>query len=192
MPQASVERFILQHGPWVLRKLAQWQLSASPPAWEAVPGAEFPVLGIPYRLEIQSGGRSSLTLAADGSANLRLRPGTDAGRVLRRELQALARADFTHRIARVAAEMKMPPPRLSLSSARTRWGSFNPRTGVRLNWRLIHCPPDLIDYVVAHELAHSREMNHSPRFWAVVAALHPDHLAARRRLRQLGPTLPVI
>ncbi len=61
-----------------------------------------------------------------------------------------------------------------------------------INWRLVHLPPHLTDYVVAHELAHLREPNHSPRFWAIVAQLFPDYLSARRELRRLGHALPTL
>ena len=82
----------------------------------------------------------------------------------------------------------MPP--LALSAARTRWGSCSLRSGIRLNWRLIHFPADTVDYVVAHELAHLREMNHSPRFWAVVGEIYPDYQAARDELKRLAANCP--
>ena len=62
---------------------------------------------------------------------------------------------------------------------------------MRLNWRLIHLPLRLIDYVVAHELAHVREMNHSARFRVVVGRLYPDYEAARRELRDCSRLLPI-
>ena len=80
--------------------------------------------------------------------------------------------------------------RLSLSSAQTRWGSCSEKSGIRLSWRLIHAPPRLLDYVVAHEMAHLVEMNHSPRFWKVVERLCPDYRAARDELRRLAATCP--
>jgi predicted metal-dependent hydrolase len=79
--------------------------------------------------------------------------------------------------------------RLSLSSAQTRWGSASSNGTIRLNWRLIHFPMSSIDYVVAHELAHLREMNHSPRFWDVVRSVLPDYEQLRGSLR--GDGLPV-
>jgi len=82
------------------------------------------------------------------------------------------------------------PPPLSLSAARTRWGSCSTRSGIRLNWRLLHFPLPVIDYVVVHELAHLREMNHSPRFWAIVSGVCPNWQALRVELRVLGKTLP--
>ena len=72
---------------------------------------------------------------------------------------------------------------LGLSSARTRWGSASVSGAIRLNWRLLHFTPAVIDYVVVHELSHLRVMDHSPRFWAVVASIFPDHAQLRRRLR---------
>ena len=92
-------------------------------------------------------------------------------------------ADFCGRFA-------IAPPPLSLTSARTRWGSCSRRSGIRLNWRLIHAPLPLIDYVLAHELAHLKEMNHTARFWTEVGRLYPDWQVARRDLRSFGETLP--
>ena len=73
--------------------------------------------------------------------------------------------------------------RLALSSAATRWGSASADGSIRLNWRLVHFALPIIDYVVAHELAHLREMNHSPRFWDVVRSVVPDYEHSRLALR---------
>ena len=73
-----------------------------------------------------------------------------------------------------------------LEQARTRWGSANSRGHIALNWRLIHLAPELIDYVVVHELSHLRHMNHSPAFWATVASILPDHAQRRLALRGVG------
>ncbi|MDR1462599.1 MAG: M48 family metallopeptidase, partial [Azoarcus sp.] len=79
-----------------------------------------------------------------------------------------------------------------LSSARTRWGSCSLKTGIRLNWRLIHFDSSIIDYVIVHELAHLTEMNHSARFWAIVARYFPDYRGARDTLKKLAGQLPVL
>ena len=76
--------------------------------------------------------------------------------------------------------------RLALSSAQTRWGSASADGAIRLHWRLVHFALPTIDYVVAHELAHLRHMDHSPRFWDVVRSVVPDYEEARARLRQEG------
>lgn len=94
------------------------------------------------------------------------------------------------RAAHHAAQLQRPLPRVALSNAQTRWGSCSEKSGIRLSWRLIHAPPRLLDYVVAHEMAHLVEMNHSPRFWKVVERLCPDYRAARDELRRLAATCP--
>jgi predicted metal-dependent hydrolase len=75
-----------------------------------------------------------------------------------------------------------PPPTVKLSNARSEWGSCNHRGVIRLNWRLVQLPPELALYVVAHEVAHLAELNHSPRFWRVLESLLPGHASRRRAL----------
>jgi len=101
-------------------------------------------------------------------------------------LQREASRVFAERAAHFAALLGVRVKRLSLSSAATRWGSANANGSVRLHWRLIQHPLATIDYVVAHELAHLREMNHSARFWSVLRSVVPDYEEARARLRKEG------
>ena len=86
------------------------------------------------------------------------------------------------RVAAFASRIATALPPTRLSNARSEWGSCNHKGEIRLNWRLVQLPPDLADYVVAHEVAHLLELNHSPRFWALVESLFPGHAAARRAL----------
>jgi len=101
-------------------------------------------------------------------------------------LQREARRVFAERTAHFAAKLGVRVRRLALSSATTRWGSASADGSVRLHWRLIEHPLATIDYVVAHELAHLREMNHGPKFWAIVESVVPDYRASRARLRAEG------
>ena len=98
-------------------------------------------------------------------------------------LQRQARQIFEQRCAHFAPQLGVRITRLSLSSASTRWGSASASGAVRLNWRLIHFALPVIDYVVTHELAHLREMNHSPAFWEVVRSVLPDYEQSRGALR---------
>jgi predicted metal-dependent hydrolase len=98
-------------------------------------------------------------------------------------LQRQARRVFEERCAHFAPLLSVHIKRLSLSSASTRWGSASADGSVRLNWRLIHFGLQVIDYVVTHELAHLREMNHSAAFWDVVRSVLPDYEERRGRLR---------
>lgn len=98
-------------------------------------------------------------------------------------------AHFTQRLARFAPLLNVRWTRLMLTNAATRWGSAKSDGTIRLHWRLMQFSPEVVDYVVAHELSHLCHMDHSPRFWATVAAVVPDMLKLRAELR--GSRLPV-
>ena len=80
--------------------------------------------------------------------------------------------------------------RLTIRDQKTRWGSCSAAGTISLSWRLIKAPPEVFRYVVAHEVAHLREMNHSTRFWALVGQLYPDYATARQTLRKLAADCP--
>jgi predicted metal-dependent hydrolase len=105
-------------------------------------------------------------------------------------LQRQARHVFEERCRHFAQRLGVRVTRLALSSAATRWGSASADGAIRLHWRLIHFAPPTIDYVVAHELAHLRVMDHSPRFWDVVRSVIPDVERLREGLRD--ELLPVL
>ncbi len=100
------------------------------------------------------------------------------GKWLRDEAWTFVAPQVEHYARRITAAA----PTLRLSNARSEWGSCNARGEIRLNWRLVQLPPTLAEYVVAHEVAHLVELNHSPRFWALVETLIPGHAALRREL----------
>ena len=105
-------------------------------------------------------------------------------------LQHDARRLFEERLDLYAARLGVSYASFALSSAGTRWGSCTVQRTIRLNWRLIHFALPLVDYVVAHELAHLREMNHSARFWATVGLIYPDYEDAKLALRKRAQELP--
>lgn len=188
-PLRDIETLIREHGGWVLDKLANWREQAAPARFAVVDGATLELLGSPQRLRILPGGRAGARFSA-GEIQLALPPAADPARVLEAALRERARALFSERLAHFAPVLGVATPPLRLSSARTRWGSCSARGNIALNWRLILLPPAIVDYVVCHELAHLKEMNHSPRFWSVVERLCPDWQALRKELRQRGRQLP--
>jgi len=113
--------------------------------------------------------------------------------LLRPRVLALLRAEAARRIggraARHARLLGVSPRALRLKDTRTRWGSCAPDGTLAFSWRLVMAPGWVLDYVVAHEVAHLREMNHSPRFWAELARLSPHRLAAHDWLKRHGPGL---
>ncbi len=100
-------------------------------------------------------------------------------------LRRLAKADLPARTARWAARMGIEYTGVTITSARHRFGSCNSRGGICYSFRLLELPEEVIDYVVVHELAHRLEMNHSPRFYAIVARYLPDYRRRRALLRSL-------
>lgn len=100
--------------------------------------------------------------------------------------QKQAVLDFSRRLAILAAKLGVATPPFALSNAKTRWGSCNSRGEIRLSWRLLQAPPHIINYVICHELAHLKEMNHSAKFWAVVEKLFPNYKEAEKALKHLS------
>lgn len=186
----DIERFVRQHGDWLLEHLRR--RPPPPPQLVLEEGTEFPLLGRVAQLRRGEGRRVRWLQMADGREQLEIPHAVDARRTVLRALQARALAWHRERVAAFCLRLGVPQPPVRLSQARTRWGSCSRASGIRLHWRLIHLPPALIDYVVAHEVAHLLEMNHSPRFWAVVERLYPDWRAARVELRAAASTLPVL
>ncbi|GAA5180841.1 SprT family zinc-dependent metalloprotease [Niveibacterium umoris] len=196
---AETEAFIRHHAAWLIEKLDAHAARPKPERFEVVDGAKLPVLGQDCTIRVMPGAGRARWIESHFDRELQLphRPGQDPRLMLRRVLQRHAldyfagRLDeYLHRLA--ATHPGVPRPALSLTGARTRWGSCSRHSGIRLNWRLIHFEHALIDYVVAHEVAHLIEMNHSPRFWSVVELLCPDWRAARAALKARGHALPEI
>lgn len=186
--QADIERFLRANAAWVLKKIDEWHGHGQARHLAVCDGALIPVLGEDYVLHIQAG--ANRVRWSDRALFLLARPNADLRQLARRALRNRALDLFKERAAHYAALLQRPQPRVALSNAQTRWGSCSEKTGIRISWRLIHAPPRLLDYVVAHEMAHLVEMNHSPRFWAVVERLCPDYRSARGELRRLAATCP--
>jgi len=185
----EIEALISQHSEWVLLKMDEWNRRRGAKLLEIVDGVQLPLLGAPLEVRLAVGNNRAIW-SAQGGLTLCLRSPSDAGRVLEKALREKARTLFFERLTFYAEGHGLTVPHLTLSAARTRWGSCSLKTGIRLNWRLIHFPLPIIDYVVTHELAHLREMNHSPRFWAVVAQLYPNFRTIRTELKRLGAPYP--
>ncbi|MCC6610284.1 MAG: M48 family metallopeptidase [Burkholderiales bacterium] len=187
---AEVEAFIREKQAWVLRKLEEARASRRPTlVWGegvriAYLGGEVAVFGAAPGEASRLAG-THLLLATPGAAHAACLREAALG-----WLRGAALALFRSRVASIAPEIGVEARRVSLSNARTQWGSCSADGRMRLSWRLIHVRPALIDYVVVHELAHLRHMNHSERFWRVVEAACPDYLTARRELRDLSHALP--
>lgn len=107
-------------------------------------------------------------------------------------LKAHAKEVFSHMAVQLlkkhALPQQLPDFSIHLSSPGSRWGSCNSKREIRLNWRLVHYPPLLIEYVIAHELAHLLEMNHSAKFWSAVEGLMPNYKIPHKMLSTMNPS----
>ena len=180
--QQRIASVLNAHASWVVRKMTEWNARRPPPfAWSA--DAQLSFLGKPLRLAPDPAHPRTMRR---GDSLLLPAHRDDAGAMARSTMEWLqlnAKEWFAQRIAHFAPLLRVKIPLLRLSNASTRWGTCHPHGRVHLNWRLIHMPPALIDYVVVHELAHLHEPNHSTRFWRHVEAVLPDHAQRRKMLR---------
>ena len=103
---------------------------------------------------------------------------------VRREGIERAKRIFPERTAYFAKRMGVDYGRITIREQKTRWGSCSSKGNLNFNWKLVLLDPELLDYVVVHELAHRREMNHSKNFWKIVEAELPDYRERRRRLKE--------
>ncbi len=190
VPLREVDAAVQEKAAWILAKLLQMRERPPHPARQVLAwthGADLPYLGGTVRLCVVARGQTPEV--PEGVQVLPLSLPPDASAVQVREaaeawFKKKARALFEERLQHFARQLGVQHRRLSLSSASTRWGSARSDGHIRLNWRLIHLPLAQIDYVVVHELAHLRVMDHSPRFWDTVGEVMPDYRERRRQLRE--------
>lgn len=170
---------------WVLGRLADWQTRQGP-AQRWADGEALPFRGEMLLLRVAHGRRPAVS-HSDGVLAVRVADpdnATTIERVVTAWYRRQAAILFDECVAFYAERMGVSPREIKLSSARTRWGSCTARGVVRLNWRLVRLSLDMVDYVVVHELAHLREMNHSAAFWQVVADACPDYADRRKALKR--------
>ena len=176
----DLARALAKHGAWIERKVADRQA-----AWGQIKAGEAYLLGEAFRLTVLTGATGAVTL--NGSEiRVPLPKGAD---LWSRLVAWYADRAFTRLQARVrhfAAAMSLSPGPLELKEWRRRWGECHPDGALKFNWRLILCPPEVIDYVVVHELAHLKVPGHNPRFWAQVERVLPDYANCRRWLNHAG------
>ncbi len=190
--------------PALLRERAAWVLDAldrlttQSPTVDAplTDGAVLPYLGFDHRLSMRAAANILPAVEHDVSARTltaRFDPARyDLAAVLEWWFRGQARDALTVRAAHFAPPLGVSYARLTVRDTRSRWGSCSSRGGLNFSWRLILAPPPILDYVVIHELAHLREMNHSPRFWAILAEHCPDYQLRQVWLREHGPRLMVV
>lgn len=186
----NAAKFAEERCEWIAARLAEQR-----PKRRLEPGMDLWVFGEPCRL-VAARGRASLE-GPGWERGVRVTLGREKELFGRAALHLLKRQGQTWFAPRLVAHCRALPaltPRLSISNPRSRWGSCTPAdrrrpASVRLSWRLALAPPEVADYVAAHECAHLLEANHSPRFWAHVERLVGDPGRHRAWLRAYGADL---
>ncbi len=192
-PLYVVDAALREKAVWIVRKLheaATRPHPQNPLGMRWADGMELPYLGRTIMLRMDRRQPRSAAPVWDAAGDTLWLPlGADATpaqlqRAMQRWLQDQALILFRQRLAYFAPLLGVRWSNLRLSNARTRWGSAKSDGTVRLHWRLLQFRPEVIDYVVAHELSHLRVMDHSPAFWATVESVVPAYAALRRELKQ--------
>ena len=190
----DIDQALREKSGWILRKLQETQerqqrVEAGRVEWQD--GAILPYLGGALQLQTDPalGATALRGAASDGVPVLGLALSHAAApeeirQAVQTWLMAEAKPLFAARLDHFSPQLEVQWRKLSLSSASTRWGSASTNGAIRLNWRLMHFYPAVIDYVVVHELSHLRVMDHSPRFWDTVRTVVPDYAELRSQLKE--------
>lgn len=188
----AIEQLLRTHAQWVLRKLDEWRVRRAPPRRWA-DGEPLMLLGGPLTLKLVPGGDSVRVHGSELLVGTATAPQPSVSRLVQQWLHSEALHCYRERVEHYRRALGVEiVPQVHLSAARTRWGTCHTSGRIHLNWRLIQMPLRLIDYVVAHEVAHLVELNHSDRFWALVEWLYPHWREARERIERAATTIPRI
>ena len=183
-PKRDIDRFVASKERWIEEHLALSQANAERrEAFSLNYGDTVILRNREYPVVAKAGSRAGF----DGE-HFHLPPGLTAEQIgsdVVRIYRGLAKTHLTERAAYCAKRMNVSPSAVKVNGAKTRWGSCSAKKSLNFSWRLMMADDALIDYVIVHELAHITEMNHSVRFWAIVAGVFPDYRARQKQLRDL-------
>jgi len=180
--------FARGHAEWIAEQLRQVA-----PAEPFCDGATLPIRGVCHVIRHVSCARGAVLQSTPNEERIaELRVSGDAAFLPRRVTDWLKREvknDLNESVLRHATKLGVRPSRITVRDQSSRWGSCSSTRALSFSWRLILAPPDVLDYVAAHEVAHLVHMNHEPEFWRIVGSLTPDYRATMRWLEREGPAL---
>jgi predicted metal-dependent hydrolase len=188
-PTFLIDRFVKSHQAWIEEHVAKMK---SRPAPKKNASNEITVFGKTYKKVIEDSLEEKIGVRILGS-EIRVNPvsntATSIEKSVNQFLKGTAEKYITPRTHQLATKMGISFNNLSYKSQKTRWGSCSSQGNLNFNWKLVHCPPAVIDYVIVHELAHRKEMNHSNKFWDIVRKFDPEYLKHRGWLEREGMDL---
>lgn len=171
------EQLLQENANWVLDKRTKYQAyREQAPERTFEPGETFPYLGEEHELVVESRSQADVV---DGTLRIRQSAVDQSSvkRALENFYRRRARDHFADRADHYAEEMGVEYGKIEIRNQRTKWGSCSTTGTLGLNWRLMMAPPEIVDYVVVHELAHLREPTHDDDFWALVGEHDPNYRA---------------
>lgn len=187
VPDSIISRFVQEHSDWITRHLSKMKEKQ-----DLVDADQLMIFGKVYQKVIHADKSGDVPVYIKNQ-ELHVHPVTNTkasiDRTLTTFLKTTAQKYIVPRTKKLAEVMGMTYTSLTLRDQKTRWGSCSSTGALNFNWRLVQYPVPVIDYVIVHELAHRREMNHSSRFWALVAKYDPEYQAHRRWLKKYGSTV---
>jgi predicted metal-dependent hydrolase len=184
-PKREINALIKKHAAWIEKKQAEArknQKAFAPKKF--IEGEFFFFLGEKYPLHFVEKAKKKLFL--DSDFQMRRSAQNNAAQIFEQWYKKEARQIFNERVGFYAKKYDFSYEKLKLSSAKRRWGSCSERGNINLTWRLVMMPPEIIDYVIVHELCHLREQNHSKAFWTQVKGILSDYKQRRKWLRENG------
>jgi predicted metal-dependent hydrolase len=183
MGRAAALAFVRGETQWVSSQRAQ-----APKQVALAPGAQVPFLGRPHRI-VAAEAKGPAPVWCEGDEIFVSGRAEHAARRLTDFFKREARQAFEQSAMAYGEQLGVRPSRITVRDTASRWGSCSSARSLSFSWRLIFAPDYVRDYVVAHEAAHLKEMNHGPRFWAHVESLTPHARRARKWLRENGRNL---
>jgi len=196
LPKEKIDDFVKSKEAWIHRKLSLTLLQASQRQSHILSysslllyrGKQYPIsVGTAFMPSVKNNNRIGFN-----GTHFFLPPNLTPDQIKANCIKIykiLAKHDLTQKTALFAQQMSLSYKCVKVNSSKTRWGSCSARKSINYSWRLIMADDDIINYVVVHELAHTRVLNHSPAFWKIVESVFPDYLERRRRLRELEKSL---
>jgi len=178
VPPSKGLRFLTAKRAWVMSRI-----EALPQRVPFAEGAVVPVLGIPHRIVRETDPVAPSVVISDGEIRVRSDPVHFTRRVSG-HLAANAANELAKRAHQLAASIGREVVKVTVRDTKSRWGSCSGTGNLSFSWRLIFAPEPILDYVVAHEVAHLVEMNHGPRFWRLVETLSPGSARPRAWLKR--------
>ncbi len=186
----DVDDFLDRHNGWLKSRLSKFSDDAT-----LVDGSSIFIRGVPHRIEHTGTLRGLTHIATDAEGETVLRV-SGLPENLRKRISTFlkkeARADLERLVARHAKRVGKPVRSISMKDTRSRWGSCSHDGNLSFSWRIVMAPESVIDYLAAHEVAHLREMNHGPKFWALCETLCPDMETSKAWLKRNGSQLHAI